>query len=159
MDSDRNGSGAAFPTCEWRDIRGESSIIPLVQAREQFASYKKFPYGKTYNTTAAGLLGLVIPFGLIVAGVGLIWRSPSDNYTNGRKVAAQNGTMASQVGGGSRRGCRRDGGRWRSYCCYTTAEGCGDWATATGVSPPTQPAWPRVGNGVAADAAGNYGHQ
>jgi hypothetical protein len=69
-----------FSVCEW-GLNGyeESSCIvpflPFVQAREQFAAHHSgLPI--TYNTMAAGLWGLVIPLGLVVAGISLILRDP-----------------------------------------------------------------------------------
>ena len=82
-----------FSACEWALKSGSKSnsrilpFLPFVHAREHFAIYRQRTYPAwgggqnthttiTYNTTGAGLWGLVIPFGLATAGIGLVLRDP-----------------------------------------------------------------------------------
>ena len=73
-----------FSVCEW-DLGGNSQsrvvpFLPFVHAREALATHylqRDSRYGSTrttYNTMAAGFWGLVIPLGLVGAGIGLILR-------------------------------------------------------------------------------------
>ena len=67
-----------FSVCEWHpgDVRScVVPFVPFVHAREQFAIHRaRGP--DAYNTMGAGLWGLVIPLGLVVAGVVLILAIP-----------------------------------------------------------------------------------